>query len=76
MKMKLKNEDFNNNPAGTFVEARAIYFAMLSGDISHDKAMKKINVILLKVNKKALKIAKRYGVKFKDFTYKDLGSFI
>ncbi len=59
-----------------FAEARAIYFAMLHNAISHEKGVQKINVILDRINKETAVIAKKYGVKHRDFTYTDLGAFI
>lgn len=59
-----------------FAEARAIYFALLNNAVPKENGIQKIKIILAEINKQTSQIAKKHGVKHKDLTYKDLGTFI
>ncbi len=55
-------------------EARAIRFAMEHKALSYKEAKKRVELILEKVNEAGERIAKKYGVKHRRITFKNLGA--
>jgi len=54
-------------------EARAIHFAMHHGSISYEEAQVRVKPVLEIINRKVIKLAKKYGVKPRLIKYQDLG---
>ncbi len=55
-------------------EARAIRFALECKTISYTEAKNRVKPLLEKLNKAGIRIAKKYGVKYKKVTFQNLGS--
>ena len=54
-------------------EARTIHLAMRNGAIPYMDAKRLTKPLLDEVNKVALRIAKKYGIRHKEITFQDLG---
>jgi len=67
--MYVGNEDLRK----LFAEARAIYFAMLQGAITSQKAKKLSKPILRHINATVVLIARKHNVKTRHITFQDLG---
>jgi len=71
--MRLGNKKINSELNNIHAEARAIHFAMRNNAITYEEAKNRAEPLLERLNQAGSQIAQKYGIKYKEITFQNLG---